>query len=466
MFAESHLNYSLSALNLCLPCLTFALLSSHSISHCTDDHEEDFYYNEIEVVPCSGDSSGISSASQSPDHESIGESKDESLKALRNDLKCSKRTIRPRLRPLTLDTYPLVDHPYGQWPNSSKATCDVTNDWSCDLLTEARSSSTVACAPLPISCLTSKQVHNSTTVSIKHTRDLTSPIDYGPCKRLASAPITIPGVSLAHRSFISSRHKSQRPEDQFAVGSVQLHSPIFPRESFASFSSDLSSSSSVSSYSSSVSSGSVSLSEFGAHSPTLFGVSALSSPDCRSSTASPASSSADPIDFDTFATIATATAPTTTDDRTLTKRLKPIGRPPGSKNKTVQTRGRQTSSLLNDNQLRASSSASSTEPSLPLTTAIKNVSSITASNPITTNSTIVNGIGRRTYTRRALNANGKCRKKFGMQNRDQWCVQCRWKKACSRTAAGRALAAAAAAAAVVVSTAVYSSSALDQMTAH
>jgi hypothetical protein len=26
----------------------------------------------------------------------------------------------------------------------------------------------------------------------------------------------------------------------------------------------------------------------------------------------------------------------------------------------------------------------------------------------------------------------KCRKVYGMDNRDQWCTQCKWKKACSR----------------------------------
>ncbi|ESO95618.1 hypothetical protein LOTGIDRAFT_144538, partial [Lottia gigantea] len=26
----------------------------------------------------------------------------------------------------------------------------------------------------------------------------------------------------------------------------------------------------------------------------------------------------------------------------------------------------------------------------------------------------------------------KCRKIYGMENRDQWCTQCKWKKACSR----------------------------------
>jgi hypothetical protein len=26
----------------------------------------------------------------------------------------------------------------------------------------------------------------------------------------------------------------------------------------------------------------------------------------------------------------------------------------------------------------------------------------------------------------------KCRKVYGVDNRDQWCTQCRWKKACTR----------------------------------
>lgn len=26
----------------------------------------------------------------------------------------------------------------------------------------------------------------------------------------------------------------------------------------------------------------------------------------------------------------------------------------------------------------------------------------------------------------------KCRKVYGMEHRDQWCTQCKWKKACSR----------------------------------
>lgn len=34
--------------------------------------------------------------------------------------------------------------------------------------------------------------------------------------------------------------------------------------------------------------------------------------------------------------------------------------------------------------------------------------------------------------RRTRGENKKCRKVYGMDRRDQWCTQCRWKKACSR----------------------------------
>lgn len=34
--------------------------------------------------------------------------------------------------------------------------------------------------------------------------------------------------------------------------------------------------------------------------------------------------------------------------------------------------------------------------------------------------------------RRARGENKKCRKVYGMDNKDQWCTQCKWKKACSR----------------------------------
>jgi hypothetical protein len=34
--------------------------------------------------------------------------------------------------------------------------------------------------------------------------------------------------------------------------------------------------------------------------------------------------------------------------------------------------------------------------------------------------------------RRARGENKKCRKVYGMDNRDSWCTQCKWKKACSR----------------------------------
>jgi hypothetical protein len=47
---------------------------------------------------------------------------------------------------------------------------------------------------------------------------------------------------------------------------------------------------------------------------------------------------------------------------------------------------------------------------------------------------------------RFKNSAAKCRKKFGMENKHQWCTQCKWKKACSRVAAAVAAAAAAAAA--------------------
>jgi len=39
---------------------------------------------------------------------------------------------------------------------------------------------------------------------------------------------------------------------------------------------------------------------------------------------------------------------------------------------------------------------------------------------------------QRTPTGRIRNSGAKCRKKYGMENKHQWCVQCRWKKACSR----------------------------------
>ncbi|XP_025832031.1 zinc finger protein 704-like [Agrilus planipennis] len=34
--------------------------------------------------------------------------------------------------------------------------------------------------------------------------------------------------------------------------------------------------------------------------------------------------------------------------------------------------------------------------------------------------------------RRVRGENKKCRKVYGMENREQWCTQCKWKKACSR----------------------------------
>jgi hypothetical protein len=34
--------------------------------------------------------------------------------------------------------------------------------------------------------------------------------------------------------------------------------------------------------------------------------------------------------------------------------------------------------------------------------------------------------------RRQRGENKKCRKVYGMDNRDAWCTQCKWKKACSR----------------------------------
>ena len=30
----------------------------------------------------------------------------------------------------------------------------------------------------------------------------------------------------------------------------------------------------------------------------------------------------------------------------------------------------------------------------------------------------------------------KCRKVYGMEHRDQWCTQCKWKKACTRFGEG------------------------------
>lgn len=34
--------------------------------------------------------------------------------------------------------------------------------------------------------------------------------------------------------------------------------------------------------------------------------------------------------------------------------------------------------------------------------------------------------------RRLRGENKKCRKMYGMEHREQWCTQCKWKKACSR----------------------------------
>lgn len=34
--------------------------------------------------------------------------------------------------------------------------------------------------------------------------------------------------------------------------------------------------------------------------------------------------------------------------------------------------------------------------------------------------------------RRVRGENKKCRKVYGMEHREQWCTQCKWKKACSR----------------------------------
>lgn len=35
-------------------------------------------------------------------------------------------------------------------------------------------------------------------------------------------------------------------------------------------------------------------------------------------------------------------------------------------------------------------------------------------------------------SRRLRGENKKCRKVYGMEHREQWCTQCKWKKACSR----------------------------------
>ncbi|GBN46862.1 hypothetical protein AVEN_181417-1 [Araneus ventricosus] len=34
--------------------------------------------------------------------------------------------------------------------------------------------------------------------------------------------------------------------------------------------------------------------------------------------------------------------------------------------------------------------------------------------------------------RRTRSESRKCRKVYGMENRDMWCTQCKWKKACTR----------------------------------
>lgn len=34
--------------------------------------------------------------------------------------------------------------------------------------------------------------------------------------------------------------------------------------------------------------------------------------------------------------------------------------------------------------------------------------------------------------RRQRGENKKCRKVYGMEHREQWCTQCKWKKACTR----------------------------------
>lgn len=34
--------------------------------------------------------------------------------------------------------------------------------------------------------------------------------------------------------------------------------------------------------------------------------------------------------------------------------------------------------------------------------------------------------------RRPRGENKKCRKQYGMEKKDLWCTQCKWKKACSR----------------------------------
>lgn len=34
--------------------------------------------------------------------------------------------------------------------------------------------------------------------------------------------------------------------------------------------------------------------------------------------------------------------------------------------------------------------------------------------------------------RRPRGENKKCRKQYGMEKKDMWCTQCKWKKACSR----------------------------------
>lgn len=43
-----------------------------------------------------------------------------------------------------------------------------------------------------------------------------------------------------------------------------------------------------------------------------------------------------------------------------------------------------------------------------------------------------NGVNRTSPTKRVRGETRKCRKMYGMDKKNDWCIQCRWKKACTR----------------------------------
>lgn len=59
-------------------------------------------------------------------------------------------------------------------------------------------------------------------------------------------------------------------------------------------------------------------------------------------------------------------------------------------------------------------------------------STVQATITTTTNTNTTNHRSPQSPNRRTRGDNKKCRKVYGMDHKDQWCTQCKWKKACSR----------------------------------